>query len=119
MSAKETKELIKEGLDNVTYELMQEVILNYHLSQLYNIKANIKNTLSSNKYYDDFQLQLALVLVSTVAAIKLNSVIPLILAFLVGMFLRFFIEYKFADKYNVKLILLLEVVENKIEFKKK
>ena len=119
LSAKETKELIKGGLDNITYELMQEVILNYHLSQLYNIKANIKNTLSSNKYYDNFQLQLAVVLFSTVVAIKLNSTIPLFLAFLAGMFLRFFIEFKFADKYNVKLILLLEVVENKIENKKR
>lgn len=118
LSAKKTIKLIEEGLDNITYEAIQEAVLNCHLSQLYNIKSNVKNAINAGKYSDSTEIQMVVTLTAVLIALKSNLIVLLFLiAFILTIFLRY-ITKRFLEDYNVKLILLLEIVENKITFLK-
>ena len=119
LCAGDTTKLISENFDKITYESVQEAVLNCHLSELYNIKANLKNAINAGKFSDSTEIQIFVTLIAIFIALKSNVVVAIFLSVLSLSIFGRYIYLRFREVYNVKLILILEIVENKIEFKKK
>ena len=118
LCAGDTTKLISENFDKITYESVQEAVLNCHLSELYNIKANLKNAINAGKFSDSTEIQIFVTLIAIFIALKSNVVVAIFLSVLSLSIFGRYIYLRFREVYNVKLILILEIVENKIEFKK-
>ena len=119
LSAKDTSKLIREKYKSITYESIKNAISNCKPTQLYNIKANIKNYINAGKYSESVEIQIMVSIISIFIAI-FNGRFALI--FVAGYILFLFvnaIRKRFTDVYTVKCILLLEIVEDKIESEKK
>lgn len=122
LSAKKTSKLIRKKCKSITYDSVKNALSNYkltELTELHNIKANLKNYINAVKYYENVELQMMVSLIAVLIAISNGTIALIFIAIYVLFTLANAIRKRASDVYTVKCILLLEVVEDKIKSEKK
>jgi hypothetical protein len=115
-------QLIKKLNDKIEDGTVKKEIFYYQLPQLYNIKANLKNSLDVGNYFYTIILQVPTILLAVLLAIQEKEwkYMGVVVSFIIVLVFLLWIGYdKVYAKDNTNKILFLEIVKEEIESKKK